>query len=807
LYGREVYTTLRNARQNYLQEDFDIAPVRKSFLNNSIFVSYLIVSKATTDLSDPDQALFIPAVETFGASVIDVVNKGVISGGEIKDTGGLTISYPDTTIYDPISGDPRSVVGSAAILADNSANFIYWKQSTGAVTIDAIGPSPIDVFLGTAGTAVGDIVEVHSNVLMTKRLSQRLEIVAEQEPARVSFGMKIEPDPDPGSLLDVLMTSGRYVIDGLLKHPVPQVNSRTEISPGVYSMTRYFHSLGVPAKDTAPTIDVLNYDNGTNLTVIPNNNWVVAIFAYEHDEENDISKISYFYPDRFFPNETGAQLFAYAIQSGAEAIPNKPPGFFNNPMLMAYVFKQNDAVLAAVGDARWVDLTLRTGSGGGGGDSFIPASFVQTYFVRENGNNGLSGTNWQDAFADFVKAISEVVLQTPTSANQYAIKCDDSGQYTGNLDVPAYCHIDAPNAIYTGEITLGSHSSVRFKNHIHNTLGEAVKGATSGIDTAYYTVDLLTIEDGASAFNGLVAVAGATVPIVCQVGKILNENANLATSFSILNLNAADDMLIVHAKEIINTSVFSVSAYSNAAGRMTIVTDKIKAADNVSYGVACDAGDIVLECGNFTGLLEVSGSGSILGKISGKFDGTLSQFSTGIINMSINDLKGINNITDVNPELIDLNFFKELIKYSTPTITGTSNPFPRSGPATRFMGIQVALKTFTPVCVGRPVTIKYLGNYGSTSPNMVASQGVWFNLDNEAVAANNTFEAVATGMMVLPLVYIYTPSTLDPVDIMVRYGPNIALPLYFNSPNGGALHNGKLESTLEITQSGTVTLD
>ncbi|MFX0132178.1 MAG: hypothetical protein ACFFDN_00900 [Candidatus Hodarchaeota archaeon] len=827
LWGRETHTTQRAALQNYKNEQFNLAPLNESYMTNAIFTSYLIVSKNSTDLSDPLQATFIPAVEEFGASAIDHLNSGLISGGIVTDEGLLDIAWTAGAVYDIIEGVPYRFDAGSTTLTNNAIVYVFWKQSTKAIVAELNTPTDIDVCLAIVCTAVGEIINLSKEVVLTKRLRQRLDIVCVQEPYSVISGLSIDPDPDPTSQLDVTLSTGEYISRGIIRILVPTVNSRDTISPGVYKMSRYFHSAGAWAYDTSPNIDTTYYDNGTTKTTIPLNNWAVCIFAHKYDPQNDIHQIAYFYPDQVFANETNATNFANAIQAGTEPIPNEPPAFALLPKFFAYVFKQGETALILKPSTRWVDLRVSRGVSAAG-DGFIPAEFEHAYFVRFNGNNGRTGLNWDEAFADFQTANTAINAQTPTETNQFSVRCNDSGSYTGTMTVPPFTHIDAPDITFNGAITLSQGSSINIHRLLINSnitgLQGAIFDATSVQPKAAYgyikKIELADFTTTTATPIGI-KVPSTTSPnipvtLICHVTEFRNDFAQTSptTATCISYQNTNDDLLVINGNKMSSTQTQNnILFHNNNTGNFSANFNEILAANNnytTVYPITKieNNGSILLTCDKMQGTLlsnPSTGNGTAFATVNQLFDGAIALTGNGKIDISSRQYNVGTLSVAPNPSNARLNFEYELVHDIVRTYdSGTTIATLDGNVLTITEGTEFYSVTITPYVLFRPIKVQWKGFYGTNTANRWIVHGLFLNTITNSVAGDYFFCNNATATAHLLLEYEYIPADYSSITFSVRAGLYATGTTEFNRSSSTQNLANTEQSVMKIVQYGNL---
>jgi hypothetical protein len=85
MFGRATYPTKREAMNNFNKEEFNFLGNSRKYLLAGGLITYIVIKQGATDLTDPNQAEFIPAEDQYGVQEIDTINSGLIVGGEVTD--------------------------------------------------------------------------------------------------------------------------------------------------------------------------------------------------------------------------------------------------------------------------------------------------------------------------------------------------------------------------------------------------------------------------------------------------------------------------------------------------------------------------------------------------------------------------------------------------------------------------------------------------------------------------------------------------------------------------------------------------
>ena len=143
----------------------------------------------------------------------------------------------------------------------------------------------------------------------------------------------------------------------------------------------------------------------------------------------------------------------------------------------------------------------------------------QIFYVGKHGNDGNDGRNIGDAFLTFAAGIAAATALVPGPNNQIAIRCNDNGIYTEDIDVPDYVHVIAPSAVIIGEHTLQDSCSLEVGEIRYAGANVAVY-KTGCVGQATVKADRIELTDGAS---GIEANSG---DIIVDVNYIHVEDGN-----------------------------------------------------------------------------------------------------------------------------------------------------------------------------------------------------------------------------------------------------------------------------------------
>jgi hypothetical protein len=355
VYSTLVYDSMHFAIEGYKNQA--LLPIGVEALKGAIKFGYLIVKKGTTDLSNPDDALFIDAEVPVGVATVNNINRGVISDFNTTDEGDLNIAWIAAKIYYQLEYQPLDIEGSAGSIgvANNAINYLQYINGT-TLTINTTKPEDPEVLVSTICAQSGDIVSILSESTLTERLIGLLDGTSDMLPVIVlgTGSLLVEEDTDVTYGLDLKMSAGTLIFNGHIKKSVSQSFSRID------NLRRYYADSGVSGGWgylDAPTIDTIQFDNGIDLEAIPANKWVKGVIGCMQN------KMFFRYPDAWYDN-TAAAI--------AAPLPLTPPGLIRCPSLMAIVYQQGATTLPIPGE-QWIDLRefVGTAIGAGGITSFF----------------------------------------------------------------------------------------------------------------------------------------------------------------------------------------------------------------------------------------------------------------------------------------------------------------------------------------------------------------------------------------------------------------------------------------------------
>ena len=127
--------------------------------------------------------------------------------------------------------------------------------------------------------------------------------------------------------------------------------------------------------------------------------------------------------------------------------------------------------------------------------------------MAKAGNDSNSGLNINEPKLTVGAAITAALLLTPAELNQIVIEIPDSGTYSGNIDLPEWVHINAPNAAYNGRITISDNTIIKFRRLQNDSETVVIVRKLIGTGFAKVTCDLIIVDgalqEGVSVNAGL----------------------------------------------------------------------------------------------------------------------------------------------------------------------------------------------------------------------------------------------------------------------------------------------------------------
>ena len=312
---------------NVNSSDFwDNIDTPEDFTNISVSGYYMIngVQLDSDDIPDHD-----------GHSVKDtfnhVINRGNVEEITITETGGLGINWTAGELYDSTSHSFFKTTAGSGTLTNNAVNYLKWVSGTG-LTISTSTASNNEILLATFSVYDGNINGYRKTSIMDESIANTRRGLRTAFPNRIIKGMSVSEDTDGTNALDVSMSSGELIKDGIELRTPSAIYSRNT------PLIRHFHTSGVWDSDTNAEINTIYYDTGTDLAAIPSNKWVKAYFIFMN------GKIGFIYPSEYFSTK------AQALEA---SLPVSPPGLESVPKLTAIVYQQGDTDFTST---TWQDI-------------------------------------------------------------------------------------------------------------------------------------------------------------------------------------------------------------------------------------------------------------------------------------------------------------------------------------------------------------------------------------------------------------------------------------------------------------------
>ena len=446
------------------------------------------------------------------------------------------------------------------------------------------------------------------------------------------------------------------------------------------------------------------------------------------------------------------------------------------------------------------------------------SDYQQAYFVKINGDNGKDGLNWENAFADFVTACSTVASNSPSATNQFAISCSDAGIYSLDITVPPYTHLDAPNAIFTGHITLSEGSSAKVNKVINSKEGLSIKTAvtlTANTPAAYFYANSIECIDTALTVPhgiGLISTGSDKVcPLYFDVQEIINTStynpgAEVAKS---IYINVVSPTTVVgKVKRMYATSYNSNLINCSGASNLILDCNILKSLDSTSNSVATistGTSTVFINSNDVTGSIRTGGSSNLTINVNGVARSEIIQTNTSKILARILDYTFTTIAYTLLPSnVILVDFEKTLAKEDVKSFPFGSVLFPGGVPQST-QGTQFYSKTITPVINNYPIDIEFIGSFLSTNGDRTLTIAVFIDSETSARASTYTWTALANQGGTLALNFTYTPTTKNPITINYRMGMDFFGVIVLNQyPGIGQLAGGTETAKFKAIQRGKI---
>lgn len=251
-----------------------------------------------------------------------IINRGKAEAITVAhNSTGLGINWTVGELYCSSCTTFFTTTAGSGSLTDNVPNYLKWVSGSD-LTISTSSSSGDEILIATFSVYDDVINSYREHSIIKDSIADTRRGLRLAFPNRVISGMSVSEDADVTNALDVTMSSGVLVKDGIEEKTPIQIDSRTT------NLVRHFHSGGAWTHDTDAEINTTHYDDGTNLVEIPANKWVKAYFIFMN------GKIGWIFPTECFTVEGDAEA------SSLSAI---PPGLEPVPKLTAIVYQQGDA--------------------------------------------------------------------------------------------------------------------------------------------------------------------------------------------------------------------------------------------------------------------------------------------------------------------------------------------------------------------------------------------------------------------------------------------------------------------------------
>ena len=431
-------------------------------------------------------------------------------------------------------------------------------------------------------------------------------------PNQITSGMIVSEDTDVTNPLDVTMSAGVLWKDILNEVTPSEIKSRTA------PMVKHFHATSVWSSATSTEIDTTNYDNGTDLAVIPASKWVKAVFIYMGGVE-----IGWIYPNTYYNTEAQALL---------APLPSSPTGLSVAPTLTAIVYKQGDASFV---NTTWQDArpgktelslngvtdhdsltNLLWADSGHTGDVSTLAGFdgsgIASYYTEAN-YPLLDGTRtFTDLTIDNININGNTITTTgnlnyaPTGNVSY-LNGRKAYYYSDGNDKTIWAwHNDTDGEIGTssGDLKLQPVGNVNFQsNDITNVATANITDIVSSNSTLDWAFDNGKVIDGASSTSTMMKVGGSSAYVGFVGGNVgLGfDTSNIITSetYSLFMLGNestnTEPLLIVTGSDTtsIRSPILRVTGWG-AGGLLETIDLSFQTTYGGDSTITTSAGDLVL---------------------------------------------------------------------------------------------------------------------------------------------------------------------------------------------------------------------
>jgi hypothetical protein len=194
----------------------------------------------------------------------------------------------------------------------------------------------------------------------------------------------------------------------------------------------------------------------------------------------------------------------------------------------------------------------------------VAFDYSQTVFFGKHGNDSNDGLSPANAKLTYGAAATAASGLSPAVGNQIAIVCLDGGTYAGGTALPTYCHLFAPNAVFTSGIQVPAVGSSMRVGELQSSSGPGIHVLTAGDDTYVEAKTLRVTGSGANALqiNGVTGVHA-------KIGRVLVEQSG----YGIEVLNGGEGVLDIGSIELRNNGTSGIYI---ANGTLEVRVDSIE---------------------------------------------------------------------------------------------------------------------------------------------------------------------------------------------------------------------------------------
>lgn len=258
----------------------------------------------------------------------------------------------------------------------------------------------------------------------------------------------------------------------------------------------------------------------------------------------------------------------------------------------------------------------------------------QLIYVSKVGNDSNNGFNIEASKLTIGSAITAAIALSPLESNQITIQIVDSGDYQGDITIPEWVHIFAPNAEIDGRTTI-SNNCVLTARRLQNTLAstQCIR-KTDGGGLSLVTATLMIVasnQEGVRCFGGQIGLNIGTMAIDDGAGMVAQNGSRIVFDVQYVSMTNGSNLLQTNLAGITSNSLY---------GQCLRVED-----DNTSTFLVADAvGDMIDVTAGSVAVLELYdlGTDTILNLYANTTTGTRTDGTNSQANVM--DLSGVSNL-------------------------------------------------------------------------------------------------------------------------------------------------------------------